>query len=86
MASPEVNRIRQSLGMEPEPPQVYDLPYLDPQTPAELAANAVVVLHNRAEIGDISDEEAYMGVHAIGDTEAEMGDGWHDRYGPPPEY
>jgi len=86
MASPEVNRIRIAFGMEPEPPHIVDMPYSDPGTPSEYVANSFAILHNRAELGEISDAEASEEMHRLDEMRAGWGDGWKDRYGPLPDY
>ena len=86
MASPEANRIRRELGLDYQPPVIIDSPYANPTTPDELAANSVAVLHNRAELGEITDEEASKLMREIDSTRAEWGNGWADRYGPLPNY
>ena len=86
MASPEGNKAREYFGMEPEPPKIMDAPYPDPQTPSEYVANAAAVISNKAELGEISEMEASLELQKLEDMRSEWGDGWHDRYGPPPEH
>ena len=86
MASEAINEIRMSLGMEPEPPYIVDLPYDAPQTPSEHVENAMAVLHNKAELGEITSEEASDAMHELDAMRAEWGDGWEDRYGPLPDF
>ena len=86
MASPETNKVRIAFGMDPEPPFVVDLPYSDPKMPSEFVANAMATIHNQAELGKITNQEAYDRIHELDDMRAEWGDGWIDRYGPLPEY
>jgi len=63
---------------------VVDLPYDDPQTIAEMAQNDKTALHNAAETGLISDAEAKDAIDEVEQTNILNGDGWFDRYGPPP--
>lgn len=86
MASPEINKIRASLGMEPEPPFIVGLPFEDPKTPSDFVANGIAEIHNQAELGQITTYEAYLAMHELDDMRAKWGDGWEDRYGPLPEY
>lgn len=85
MASPEGNRVRKKYGMEPEPPMIMDAPYGDPQTPSEFVANAAAVISNRAELGEITEEEACFALQELEDMRAQWGDGWENRYGPQTE-
>ena len=85
MASPEINEIRERFGMVPEPPHVVKAPFADPSTPSEMYANAAATIHNQAELGEISTDEAYERLHALDAERAEFGDGWQDRYGESPE-
>ena len=86
MASEEINAIRKQFHMDPEPPKIWELPHDDPTTPSEFYENAVVVIHNRAELGEITTQEAYDLLHEMEDERAAMGDGWEDRYGPAPDF
>lgn len=86
MASPEGNRVRAKFGMEPEPPKIIDPIHDDPQTPSEFVANAAAVISNRAELGEITEEQACLALQELEDMRAQWGDGWQDRYGPSPEY
>jgi len=67
-----------------ENPFYVDPPYKDPNTIGEMAANAQVDIHNRAEAGAITGDEAYLQMHALDESLVRAGDGWFDRYGPPP--
>lgn len=70
--------------MSIENPFFVDPPYKDPQTVSEIAQNDIAEIHNLAEAGEISVEEAKDRMDAVEKMRVEVGDGWFDRYGPPP--
>lgn len=86
MASPGANQVRSELGLEIEPPVLIGLPYANPVSPSEYAANAIATLNDQAELGLISDEEASRRMRELDDMRSKWGDGWSDRYGPLPNY
>ena len=86
MASQAGNEIRIRNGMDPQPPDIRELPFADPATIDEQIQNAVVVIHNRAELGEISSEDASELLWGLDATREEYGDGWASRYGVPEDF
>ena len=85
MASPEINQLRQDYGMAPEPPHFVDTPYPDAQTIYEITQNEIIVVYNAAELGLTSAMDASAAIDQIEKVRILAGDGWFDRYGPPPD-
>jgi hypothetical protein len=83
MASQEMNRVRQAFGLEPQPAFIVDLPYDNPETVEELAANDKARIHNMIELGTVTQEEGCELLDAVEKMSIGVGDGWFDRYGVP---
>ncbi len=84
MAGPELNRIRLSFGLDAEPPFVAGLPFEDPKTIEEQAENDRVRIHNLTELGLITMAESQELIAAVEGLLIGVGEGFFDRYGPPP--
>jgi hypothetical protein len=67
-----------------ENPFFADKPFADPQTIDEIAQNDIVDIHNAAEAGAISNIQAKDQMDTVEQTRISVGEGWFDRYGPPP--
>lgn len=67
-----------------ENPFLVDSPFRDPATIDEIAQNDIVEIHNQAELGLISRSDAKDQMDEVEKARVAVGEGWFDRYGPPP--
>ncbi len=72
------------MGIEGGKPFIVEPFYKDPSTIPEMASNMIVQIHNSTELGEISAVEAQERMDKVEEMRIAVGDGWFDRYGPPP--